>query len=107
LNRLKNVATTILVVIWLVYAWNLPTDPANPAAVLQIGSCYILLKPVLVWSLAVLVIYLILRLRFTLWNLMASIRIWMVLNDAKKKLRAINRGDIADGLKWDEKWFGD
>ena len=60
----------------------------------------------IVWLIAIALIALIIKGRFLIWNFYHSVIIWRALRTAQKQLIAGGRADIADGLKWDKKWFG-
>lgn len=61
----------------------------------------------LVWIAASWLIFTIWRCRHYVWNLYRSFLVWKEIRKAKMRLRAINRHDLADSVKWDGKWFGD
>lgn len=35
-----------------------------------------------------------------------SILLWLAIRRAQKELKKIGKGNIADAIRWDEKWYG-
>jgi hypothetical protein len=60
----------------------------------------------LIWCIALLLILLIIKGRFLIWNVYHSIIIHLAIRKAQKRLRAIGKDDIAKNLTWDKKWYG-
>jgi hypothetical protein len=64
------------------------------------------MSPIIVWGIALVLIFIIIKSRFLIWNLYHSFIVWRALRKAKRELAAIGRHDIAKCLDWDRKWYG-
>jgi hypothetical protein len=93
--------SSVAVVWFFYYLWTL-----DPQSTVQFGGYYVLLKPALIYLLAAGVIYVILSMRVSIYNFVTAVRVYLLVEEAKRKLRAVNKSNLADELKWDEKWFG-
>lgn len=60
---------------------------------------------ILIWSFALFLIIGIIKKRTTIWRLYNSFIIWWLVRKTKKKLIALGKKDMADAIRWDEKWY--
>lgn len=64
------------------------------------------MEPWMIYAIAFILICLIIKGRFLIWNVYHSFLVWRALRKAKRELAAIGRHDIAKCLDWDRKWYG-
>lgn len=62
----------------------------------------------LIWILGACIILLFAAWIFRhhiLWTY-ESVLIWLAIRRAQRELNKIGKGDIANAIRWDEKWYG-